>query len=149
MRRRCIALFLLVFLAVPSVAFADLEAFLNNLNVEARADMHGFSLRLSTQFDVPMTDVRVVLGNVATPADAFMCFELGRMARTPVQTVVRAYSAEKGKGWGNIAKSLGIKPGSAEFHALKRGDLVFNGEPVGETPKDKEKGKGKGKGHNK
>lgn len=149
MRRRFVALCLLAFLAVPLVAFADLDAFLNNLNVEARADMHGFSVKLSAQFGVPLPDVRVVLDSVAAPADAFMCFELGRMTQAPVQTVLHTYNAEKGKGWGAIAKSLGIKPGSPEFHALKRGDLVLNGVPYGEPSKGKEKGKGKGKGHNK
>jgi len=45
------------------------------------------------------------------------------------------YQIHQGKGWGAIPKSLGIKPGSKEFHALKKGDL------------DGGKGKGKGKGH--
>jgi hypothetical protein len=59
--------------------------------------------------------------------------------------------ANKGKGWGVIAKNLGIKPGSAEFHALKRGDLSFTGEPgagEGQKGQGKGKGKGRGKGHN-
>ncbi|WP_169732719.1 hypothetical protein [Holophaga foetida] len=47
-----------------------------------------------------------------------------------------------------MAKELGIKPGSAEFHALKRGDLRFDGRPQGGQGKgkDKERGKGHGKG---
>jgi len=147
MRQRRMGFFLLVLLFVPLAAFASLDDFLNNLNVEARADMHGFSVRLSSQFGVPLPDVRVVLDSVAAPADAFMCFELGRMSGTPVQSVVHTYSAEKGKGWGALAKSLGIKPGSPEFHALKRGELALTGEPRGEPQKGK--GKGKGKGHNK
>ncbi len=74
-----------------------------------------------------------------------MCFQLGYMASTPYERVVQVYQGNKGKGWGVIAKSLGIKPGSPEFHALKRGDFVFNGEPM--APTGKGKGKGKGKGH--
>lgn len=66
---------------------------------------------------------------VSTPADAFMGFQLGQMARQPYQRDVEAYQTRRGKGWGVIAKSLGIKPGSSEFHALKRGDFVFNREP--------------------
>ena len=31
------------------------------------------------------------------------------------------YERDHGQGWGNIAKRMGIKPGSAEFHRLKRG----------------------------
>ena len=62
---------------------------------------------------------------VATPADAFMVFQLGQMAHRPPETVVHTYQRPQGKGWGVIAKELGIKPGSREFHALKNGDLTF------------------------
>jgi hypothetical protein len=44
------------------------------------------------------------------------------------------------KGLGAIAISLGIKPGSKEFHALKQGHDLYN-----EKPECKSKGKGKGK----
>jgi hypothetical protein len=82
---------------------------------------------------------------VATPADAFMAFQFGQMAHRPPETVIHTYQAHKGKGWGVIAKELGIKPGSREFHALKNGDLVF-----GDTPGDRsDKGKGNGKKHKK
>ena len=85
------------------------------------------------------------------PADAFMCFQLGQMSRKPYESVVQTYQTNKGKGWGVIAKSLGIKPGSPEFHALKSGDFVFDGQPQDApgTGKDKGKGQGKGKGQNK
>jgi hypothetical protein len=36
--------------------------------------------------------------------------------------VLEIYERDHGQGWGVIAKRLGIKPGSAEFHALK-GDM--------------------------
>jgi len=50
------------------------------------------------------------------------------------------YKSDKGQGWGALAKSLGIKPGSREFHALKRGHDLYD-----EKPGYKSKGKGKGK----
>jgi len=55
--------------------------------------------------------------------------------------------ATAAKGGGVIAKQLGIRPGSPEFHALKRGDFALTGEPA--QGKGKGHGKGKGKGHNK
>jgi hypothetical protein len=46
-----------------------------------------------------------------------------------------------------ITKGVSIKPGSPEFHALKRGDFTFTGEPSGASPAGgKGKGKAKGKG---
>jgi hypothetical protein len=43
---------------------------------------------------------------------------------------------------GVIAKELGIKPDSREFHALKKGNLVFDGVPAESRAKSKGKGKG-------
>jgi hypothetical protein len=147
MYRITFAILLLILVSVPGVASASLDSFLSNVNVQARADLPGFSLKVSAQFGVPVPRVEAVLGMVATPADAFMVFQLGQMAHRPPETVVQTYRTHKGKGWGVIAKELGIKPGSREFHALKNGDLTF-GEAPGDGPGNG-KGKGKGKGHNK
>ncbi len=150
MKRIILAALALLLISVPAVAGGGLDAFLGDLNVQARADMNGFAVRLSAQFGIPEVQVRTVIKTVAQPADAFMCLQLGQWAQRPPEQVVQVYKANRGKGWGVIAKSLGIKPGSPEFHALKRGDLVFSGQPggAGEGP-GKGKGKGKGKGHNK
>jgi hypothetical protein len=71
-----------------------------------------------------------------------MVFQLGRMTNRPPDSVLRTYQTDKGRGWGVIAKSLGIKPGSTEFHALKRGNFHLADGPGG--GKHAEKGKGKG-----
>jgi hypothetical protein len=80
-----------------------------------------------------------------------MVFQLGQMARTQPERVLAVYKPNRKKGWGAIAKELGIKPGSAEFHALKNGNLSFTGRPAesDDSPPGKGKGKGHGKGHNK
>jgi hypothetical protein len=136
---------LVIFVAVPAVAAASLDSFLNSVNVQAQADLPGFHARVSAQFGVPVPQVQAVLHTVGSPADAFMVFQLGQMAHRPPEAVVQTYQSHQGKGWGVIAKELGIKPGSKEFHALKNGDLVFGGGPS----EGGGKGKGKGKGHNK
>ncbi len=139
-----VALILLGFCG-QATAGGGLDGFLNSLNVQARADMGGFSAKVSTQFGVPLPQVQAVIQTVSTPADAFMVFQLGQMAHRPPETVVQTYQVHKGKGWGVIAKELGIKPGSKEFHALKNGDLVFSGTPDRGAGKGKGKGKGQGK----
>ena len=145
MKRIALAALALFLFCTP--AFAGLDDFLTNLNIQARADMNGFAARVSTQFGVPEVQVRTVIGTVKEPADAFMVFQLGQMTRKPPETVVRVYQTRRGKGWGVIAKELGIKPGSPEFHALKRGDFVLSGAPGGGPGEGH--GKGKGKGHKK
>ncbi|MCX5871605.1 MAG: hypothetical protein NTY00_13475 [Deltaproteobacteria bacterium] len=143
----------LVFLlfAFPAMAGDGLDAFLSNVNVQARTDMNGFSAKVSAQFGVPEPQVRVVLRQVNEPADAFMVFQLGQMTNQQPDRVMQVYQSQKGRGWGVIAKELGIKPGSAEFHALKSGDFRF-GVDQGEQPnpgKGRGKGKGNGKGNGK
>ena len=62
--------------------------------------------------------------------------------------VLKEYKANKGRGWGVIAKKLGIKPGSKEFHELKKDKFSSDASGVGEG-KGKDKGKSKGKGKDK
>jgi hypothetical protein len=127
------------------IAGGGLDSFLNSVNVQARADLSGFSAKVSAQFGVPVPQVEAVLHTVGAPADAFMVFQLGQMAHKQPEVVLQSYQVHRGKGWGVIAKELGIKPGSKEFHALKNGDLVFGDQPTDGPGK----GKGKGKGNNK
>ncbi|KAA0891580.1 hypothetical protein [Oryzomonas rubra] len=133
----------------PASASGGLEGFLSNLNIQAKADMNGFTARLSTQFGVPGAQVSAVISTVKEPADAFMVYQLGQMTRQAPDAVVRTYQKNRGKGWGVIAKEMGIKPGSREFHALKRGDFSLTGNPEGGGSDGPGKGKGRGKGHNK
>lgn len=140
------AIFILIAVSAAS-AHADLDTFLEDLNIQARADRKGFSVRLSSQFGVSLPQVESIMKMVEFPADVFMCLQLGEMTGKQPERVVKTYKSNKRKGWGAIAKELGIKPGSAEFHALKRGDFELIGG--GEGTADKGKGKGKGKSKSK
>ncbi len=133
------AVFVACLMISPARAASDLDVFISNLNVQAQADLGAFKVRLSTQFGVPAARVDAVMASVRTPGDAYMCFRVGQVASRPVEVVTNEYQAHKGKGWGVIAKNLGIKPGSKEFHDLKKGN--FEGDDSGPG-----KGKGKGKG---
>lgn len=151
MKKILIPTLLLLMTSIATVAQADLNGFLGSLNVQAQADLPGFKLKLATQFGVPVPQVDSIFAQVSLPADAFMTLQLSQMSRQQPDRVIQAYNANKGKGWGVIAKQLGIKPGSPEFHALKRGDLYFTGQPAGsgDAGPGQGKGKGRGKGHNK
>ncbi|HKB83097.1 MAG TPA: hypothetical protein VKD04_07820 [Burkholderiales bacterium] len=144
MKKILITLSCLVFSA-HAMAAGGLDGFLSKLNAQARSDLAGFSARISAQFGIPDAQVKVVISTVKQPADAFMVFQLGKMANQPTDRVMQVYQDGKGRGWGALAKDLGIKPGSAEFHALKRGDFRLDGAPGGDDP-GSGKGKGKGKG---
>ena len=149
MKKTLILLFALLVLCQATPARADLDGFLANLNIQARADLPGFKAGLSAQFGVPLPKVEAVFAQVSAPADVFMTLQLGQMTRKQPETVLRSYKINKNKGWGAMAKERGIKPGSSAFHALKRGDLHYTGQPGrGDESDEPGQGKGRGKGHN-
>jgi hypothetical protein len=94
---------------------------LEELNIQAKADLSDFRTELEARFDIDSGRIGAVLSSVEKPADAYMVLRLGEMSPRPMEDVVRTYRSRKHMGWGELAKSLGIKPGSREFHALKNG----------------------------
>jgi len=110
-----------------------------NFNVQAQADPSGFHARLATRFHIGDAQVNAVLSNFPKPADAYVALRLGEMSGKPIDDVTVQYKANKGKGWGALAKSLGIKPGSKEFHALKRGDDLYGPQGKGKSKGKKDK----------
>lgn len=130
-------------LLVSSAAVADDFDWIRDFNIKAEADSSGFRARLATRFKIGDTQIKAVLNNVKKPADAYMVLRLGEMSKQPTEYVIGKYKSGKGKGWGVLAKSLGIKPGSKEFHALKRGQDLYRNDNNRGKGKAKSKGKGR------
>ncbi len=119
---------------------------LEQLSIEARADGSGFRTRLATRFNVGEAKVKAVISDAGNGANAYMVMRLGEMSGHNVEYVAKRYKANKGKGWGALARSLGIKPGSRAFKALKRGhdlnDANQGSRGKGKNKSHKNKGKG-------
>lgn len=49
--------------------------------------------------------------------DLALGLEMGNLSKKQMNTVLSTY--KNNRGWGNIARDLGIKPGSKEFHRMK------------------------------
>ena len=124
---------LLVSFTVSSYALASDFGWTRDFNIQAQADPSGFRARLATRFNLGDVQVKAVLSNFDSPADAFIMLRLGEMAGLPMDDVIDKYKRDKGKGWGVLAKNLGIKPGSAEFHALKQGHDLFISNQQGKS----------------
>jgi hypothetical protein len=122
------------------VAAGDFD-WTSDFNIRAEADPSGFRARLAARFKIGDTQINAVLSNVERPADAYIVLRLGEMSAKPTDYVIERYRSGKGKGWGALAQSLGIKPGSKEFHDLKRGNDLYDNDKKG---KGKSKSKGKG-----
>ncbi len=139
--RRVLVVSMMVLSIVSSAVAADFE-WLKDLNIKAQADPSGFKASLAARFKIGDAQITAVLGNVEKPADAYVVLRLGEMSGQPTDRVTDRYRSAKGQGWGILAKSLGIKPGSPEFHALKRGhDLDGGGSGKGKKEKKEKKNK--------
>lgn len=106
-------------LATPALA-GDFD-WMENFNLKAEADQSGVKLRLGTSFNIGNADVDLVWSNTNSAADAFNVLAVAEIANRPVKDVLAVYQQGRSTGWGNMARSLGIKPGSSEFKALKSG----------------------------
>lgn len=143
-RPRLLVLFATALLVSSAAAAGDFDWF-RDFNVRVQADPGGFRVAMATRFHIGDAQVTAVVGRVASPADAYMVFRLGEISQLPADQVLVEYKRSSGKGWGVIAKNLGIKPGSAAFHALKQGHDLYKAG----NGKDNGKGSGKAKGKRK
>lgn len=110
-------------LLIVGTARAELNAYLERLSVSAEADPGDFRARLGDHFEASDIQLDVVFRSVERPADAAVCFWLRQRSRQSIATVLREYRLRKGQGWGELAQSLGIQPGSPDFRDLQRGEL--------------------------
>jgi len=127
MKRKGLLIISMILLLVSSAAAAGDFDWVSDFNIRVQADPAGFRARIAARFQIGDAQLTAVLGNVSTPADAYIVLRLGEISRQPTDHVLREYKTSKGKGWGVMAKSLGIKPGSEEFQGLKRGQDLYNG----------------------
>lgn len=128
----------------------ELDASLSDINAKAKLDLSVFKKDMSVSFGVTNGKLDNLLLTMQ-PADVYMSLEIGKLVKKPVETVVASYEKNKGKGWGVIAKEMGIKPGSKEFHELKnqakgKGNKG-NGNSHGKDKDDDDHGEEKEKEH--
>lgn len=132
---------IIVLLIVSSVYGADFD-WMSSLNTRYRSDSALLHSNLNERFNVGDAIVSTVIKSVANPSDAYMVLKLAEMSGLSPKSVLQKYDSTKDKGWGAMAQSLGIKPGSAEFKALKAGHDIERSKKNA-TPKVQEKSKTK------
>lgn len=127
MKRLCVLpMCAIAILMMTSIANAGDYAWMRDFNIRAEADPSDFRARIEGRFKIGDLEIDAVFDTADEPADAYMLLRLGEMADEPIEEVIEVYKARKGHGWGNLAKSLGIKPGSREFHALKQSQDLYD-----------------------
>lgn len=99
---------------------AELDMNLSIINTNAKSDFVGFRTQIRSEYNVSDSKfeyMSVKLG--MRPADIYFALEIGKYSHKPIDDILVIYQKDKGRGWGEIAKKCGIKPGSAEFHSMK------------------------------
>lgn len=139
----------------PKTGDLEMDNVLKDINTKAQADIKNFKEEVAVKFDLAKNKVEDLL-KIMSPGDVFMAAQTAQITQKPIETVADTYTKNKSKGWGAIAKELGIKPGSKEFHELKnktkehKGNSKGNGKPEGKgKPENKGHGNGKSGGHGK
>ena len=127
MNKAVLLLVALAFVSVPlmgqsiSFGFGDpvLEANLNSIGASAKLDLPGFTAEVSLQWGIPAAQVQSALSQGLEAAEVYLAAGLAKISGKPLSVVIDSYRKNKSKGWGALARDLGIKPGSMEFKALK------------------------------
>lgn len=130
----------------PNSGDAWVDARLGDFNVSAAGNLDGFVDEVVVSYGAPRVLVReYVVDRRWPPGDVYYACALAHYSHRPCREVLDVWEHEHGQGWGAIAKRLGIKPGSSEFHAMKA-DL---GKSKGRSKSNKQRGPGNGKGKGK
>jgi hypothetical protein len=115
---------------------AAFDAVLDDMNVFYVDDPEWYQEQIAYETSAPRAYVREYIEQRHyAPADVYMIGEVAQASGKSFGDVANAYEANRAQGWGALARSMGIKPGSAQFHALKNGSTGIV-----------ERGKGHGKG---
>ena len=93
------------------------------------ADINRYGLRYRESFIDEMTRYhgapRALVGELLqrrwAPGDIYFACALAQLAGRPCRYVAEQWERDHALGWGAIAQRMGIRPGSPEFHRLKRG----------------------------
>lgn len=102
----------------PRTGDVEMDNLLKDINIKAQADISVFKQEVAVKFEIAKNKVESLLNTMA-PGDIYMAAEISSIIHKPIETVSETYTKHKDKGWGQIAKELGIKPGSKEFHEMK------------------------------
>lgn len=126
-----------------TVGDLEMDNLLTDIHNQALKDITAFHNNVVNSFNIVGSKIDAAL-KILPPGDIYMAAQLSVSINKPFEEVVQTYSANKSKGWGAIAKEMGIKPGSPEFHAMKK-SMKSKGGKGGSKASGNSGGAGKGK----
>lgn len=141
------------FAFIPNTGDIAIDTRLGDFNVYASGNVDGFVDELVVSYGAPRRLVReYVVERRWPPGDVYYACALAYYSRHSCSSVLNMYQHDHRRGWGLLAKRLGVTPGTPAFHTLKgnigKSHAKWHGRPehAGEQGKGHGKAKGKDKG---
>ena len=98
------------------------DTYLNDINDYGYRYREPFIDELVRYHDAPRDLVtELLIDRRWAPGDVYYACSIASIVGRPCRYVVDEWERDHGQGWGALAQRMGIKPGSAEFHRLKKG----------------------------
>ena len=140
-----IFIFLIVYSTSAQVSFqtgySEWDSNLKIIDARASADFDTFKTNLSLSFNISERKIDYMAGSLSmSPGEIYLAFDIASLSGNGIDDVITIYQQNRKRGWGYIAQEAGIKPGSQEFHQLKK-----NADSSAKNGKGGEKSKGKSK----
>ena len=105
---------------VPSTGDPTLDAVLETINLLFADEPEYYVEEIVYDTGVPVVYVEeYIVERRYAPSDVWMIAELSQQSGKSFEEVARAFDSNRAQGWGAVARQVGIKPGSPQFHALK------------------------------
>jgi len=125
----------------------DLDEELSLVNEAGEEDLEGLFLKLSVEFNVDILVLQDLSTQGYAPGEIWLALEISQATEKPLAEAILLADGVEGHGWGILAQTIGVAPGSAEFHALKLKWGDHQGEIFKEMKQERENnayGKDKG-----
>jgi hypothetical protein len=89
------------------------------VNIAAEEDPSSLLVKLSLEFDVDLVLLQEMSAQGYAPGEIWLALEISSSSEITFQDALVLTDGPEGHGWGVFAQTLGIAPGSDDFHALK------------------------------
>ena len=105
---------------MPSTGDPTLDAILETINLLYGEELSYYVDEIVHDTGAPAVVVEeYIVERRYAPSDVWMIAELSQQSGRPFGEVASTFEQHREQGWGAVARQVGVKPGSPQFHALK------------------------------
>jgi len=89
----------------------ELDTDLNTINTSAKLDFGKFKTNIRLSYNTSEKKINYMSTTIKMqPADIYMAFEISKITHKHIDDVIVVYKNNKSKGWGYMAKCIGVIP---------------------------------------